>query len=435
MRSYFFLIIVILNSLFLNKTSAHSTEKEYEHFKEQWGMACNQILNQPLNSSPAVGLPTVSVTQFGAVGDGSTDDFQAIVNAMNDAQGIGPVFFPPGTYAISQSLPLPDYIVLIGENKAYCTIKAMGNFPVIQETRTSSDPIHWAGIVNLTIRGGGMNGSNAHGIQLKFGNRVTLSNLFIFSCNHGIDLAHQYQTFMTDVHVHGAGSDQSNIGFYFQPLTDPSDENNAVQAVNCLAQGIASYGFRLINSNGSKFINCEAQNGIYGFYIGDPPTNQRKVRWSHFANCLADTNSQAGWYLQRGLSSYMGEMQFSNCWGGNCPGSLLNVNGCSNMSFSNFLLVSAGQNGAVFSGCNNLSVTGFTIQDYNNVSSGFAGINILNSNKCAVTSTNTQTNFNMRGIDLNGTSDYNAITGNVVQGGVGNFSRGTHNVIANNVTY
>lgn len=376
----------------------------------------------------------LSVKQYGALGDGVTDDYQAIVNTMTAAAQNKIVFFPAGTYAIRQSLPLPDKTSLQGEDKSSCTIKALGNFPVVYEIRASSNPILWSSISNLTIRGSGMTGSNAHGIQLMFANRVTLSNLFFFSCNHGVDLAHQWQTFLTDLHVHGAGTDQNNIGFYFQPLTDPIDNNNAVQAVNCMAQYVSSYGFRLVNANGSKFTNCEADSGLIGFYVGDPASGTRSVQFTHFVNCLGDTNSQYSWAFIRGSATYMGMIQCANCWAGNSNGIGVYISGCDSMSLANWLVISHNQNGIELLNSTNISVTGCTINNYSRASAGaYAGVNIASSNRCAVTGNNTQTTFNSDGIDLNGNSGSNVITGNVSQIQVGNFSSGTNNVIASNV--
>jgi len=65
---------------------------------------------------------SISVTDFGAVGDGITNDFNAIdsaINSLNHKPGI--VFFPSGTYLINNALTLPDSIILKG-NGAETTI-------------------------------------------------------------------------------------------------------------------------------------------------------------------------------------------------------------------------------------------------------------------------------------------------------------------------
>ena len=58
-----------------------------------------------------------NVVQYGAVGDGVTDDVQAFKKAISEAQnfGGGTVFIPEGAYYLSEALTLPNNVVLRGE--------------------------------------------------------------------------------------------------------------------------------------------------------------------------------------------------------------------------------------------------------------------------------------------------------------------------------
>jgi hypothetical protein len=67
----------------------------------------------------AIPSPSIvfDVTQFGAVGDGITDDYSAIRSAIDSLHGTqGVVYFPAGTYLIGSSLDLPDSVILRGES-------------------------------------------------------------------------------------------------------------------------------------------------------------------------------------------------------------------------------------------------------------------------------------------------------------------------------
>src|SRR5690606_8827291 len=46
-----------------------------------------------------------NVRRFGAAGDGSTDDTDAIRHALEDGDGV--LHFPPGTYRISETIEIP----------------------------------------------------------------------------------------------------------------------------------------------------------------------------------------------------------------------------------------------------------------------------------------------------------------------------------------
>ncbi|MCD4773385.1 MAG: T9SS type A sorting domain-containing protein [Bacteroidales bacterium] len=57
----------------------------------------------------------VEVTDFGAIGDSLTDNYQAISDAINSLQeNLGVIFFPSGDFIINSPLSLPDSIILRG---------------------------------------------------------------------------------------------------------------------------------------------------------------------------------------------------------------------------------------------------------------------------------------------------------------------------------
>jgi hypothetical protein len=86
----------------------------------------------------------VSVRAFGAKGDGVTDDTASIQRALdqlflNGSGGSSPqtrrsiLYFPPGTYIISDTLHLPPYAILIGSGK--------GNTVISSEAVTAFDTV------------------------------------------------------------------------------------------------------------------------------------------------------------------------------------------------------------------------------------------------------------------------------------------------------
>ena len=63
-------------------------------------------------SSPTIIL---DVTQFGATGNGTTDDADAIRSAIDSLHGMrGVVYFPPGNFLLKSGLDLPDSIIIRG---------------------------------------------------------------------------------------------------------------------------------------------------------------------------------------------------------------------------------------------------------------------------------------------------------------------------------
>ena len=65
----------------------------------------------------------ISVKDFGAVGDGSTDDTTAIKNAIAAGDGVNIVYFPAGTYIVKEPIIIPSNSYIKGAGGAYTSIK------------------------------------------------------------------------------------------------------------------------------------------------------------------------------------------------------------------------------------------------------------------------------------------------------------------------
>ena len=75
----------------------------------------------------------VTVKDFGAKGDGTTDDTTAINNAIAAVQSLGAsnggtLYFPSGTYLINSTITLPNFVGLQGENGRSVVIKPTSSF-------------------------------------------------------------------------------------------------------------------------------------------------------------------------------------------------------------------------------------------------------------------------------------------------------------------
>lgn len=326
---------------------------------------------------------TVSAKDFGAVGDGVSTDTTAIQAAINavSAAGGGTVYLPAGAYKTG-TLNLPQDVYLEGAGRYATRLVATSglNAPLINRVGTISGVINRGGVSKLAIFGSGKANTGMVGIKSVFTNRATYRDIDIFGCRIGHWFENVWQDVLSNIHVHGGGTDQSYIGFYGAPKDPTVGVSNAVIASDCVAQGVEYCGWRLENYNGSKFSSCEGMSGDYGWYLGAPSTGTVACEFGHFVNCLGDTNTINNWRIEKGSASMLVQAQFSSCWAGTTTsGAGVFVAGASQLIFSNWQVISSQTHGFHFFNTSRCSVTGSNVRNWNKVGAANAGIYLENS--------------------------------------------------------
>lgn len=80
-----------------------------------WGTVLNTALEE---LDTRLTQTSLNVTEYGAVGDGTTNDAPAIQAALNAAPMGGIVYLPPGVYATLTPIRVPPYVTLMGSHGA-----------------------------------------------------------------------------------------------------------------------------------------------------------------------------------------------------------------------------------------------------------------------------------------------------------------------------
>ena len=123
----------------------------------------------------------VTVKDFGARGDGATNDTAAIQAAINAlAASGGTVVFPDGNYRVSSTIALAAGVSLAGESEFSSTIlpqtASMTVFSLIFGTSSAAE----LSVRDLSIQCGTV--ANVQGFQFTYCNRVNLENISFFGC-------------------------------------------------------------------------------------------------------------------------------------------------------------------------------------------------------------------------------------------------------------
>ncbi len=136
--------------------------------------------------------PTVyDVTTYGAQGDGTTDDTNAIQAAMDaaNARGGGTIVFPAGNFLITHPLTLYSNIVFRGAGMRATVLKKgprsfaypMLMSPSFDPPVGDPPPIHTWSLQNLSLDGNRDAGALGNGVQA-YGNGFSLFNVSIYNC-------------------------------------------------------------------------------------------------------------------------------------------------------------------------------------------------------------------------------------------------------------
>jgi hypothetical protein len=276
----------------------------------------------------------ISVKDFGAVGDGVTDDTTAIQAAIDSQylKGGGTVWFPTGTYLVSNTITVPQRVVLAGESHGFAnqyipdypspkgstlflatnsnvsvvefSCRLIENGGNLEETvlgGLNADARHFGGMRNMTVWGNrsknplptSVDLNNAgYGIIIKGSRYINLENIVAMFCaQSGIrSQSNSYgsQTISCNNMTFSKVASLSNAGDGFSlfggdsTLTDLSAGYNALSGLQYGMSGTVNGGIFWNNFNHGVFVNGTTNtsscvfNGLHsydndevGFRIGN----------------------------------------------------------------------------------------------------------------------------------------------------------------------
>lgn len=205
---------------------------------------------------------SVSVTDFGAIGDGTTDDTIAVQAAISAAQSLGAgteLRFPIGTYLISSTLNVTSGIFLVGENGSLNGVNGTppaGMKTVIQwnSAVTGGNIIRWVSLTGSTV----INRGGIQGITLD-GNNTATNGLYISSAAYTeLDIV-TFRTVNQGILIDDANGALSN-GLYIRRFEHFCGPNAATWSCNGLfINGDVTGNFA--TSIFCDFMECEIING------------------------------------------------------------------------------------------------------------------------------------------------------------------------------
>lgn len=226
----------------------------------------------------------VSVKDFGATGDGVTDDTTAVQNALVAAAG-KTLYFPAGDYLITSDLSIStDYTCIMGEGSgSTITLQACKihldavtktthiygcNFESIniERTSTAGPAIHMAG-------------QNSMGVT-----RWNMRNVRITSTGAGMQMGGAWGWDMVGCTILGCGTH----GIEIVLAADGNSSVNAGKFIGCEIQGNTNWGVYAETTTGLNFLGTTIQGNTSGGV-----NLQNNCRATSFFGCYFELNGTA----------------------------------------------------------------------------------------------------------------------------------------------
>lgn len=202
----------------------------------------------------------ISVKDFGAVGDGTTDDTVAIQAAIDSARGRR-IFIPAGTYRVSS-------LVHNGSDRTPLHLYGEGaDLTIIMKIGNSTNPILMVGSIPTTyyllyntISGITFNGFNKTGVGIKMMDNwyVNLNNLHILNFTTGLDLGSPIFYTCTNVRI-----GYNNLGMSIQNYDGqnlPGTQPGMLRFSGCVFEYNATWGIDFKHGENLQLINCALEN-------------------------------------------------------------------------------------------------------------------------------------------------------------------------------
>ena len=302
-----------------------------------------------LRSYITAGLPWTNVRDYGAKGDGATDDtaaFNAALASIAAAGGNGKLIIPAGNYRITGPLSY---------SSGYLHVEGAGPGSVLSLNNPTSDLFTFAG-TNITLsdfrvltpyatstHGGLFNFTSASFIRL---DRITTNGGFGVVQFLGSAGNLSYRTTITNCHFDNVMGNAVFYDQYFGGLGIISDTE--IQCTSTLNTG--GNGIIIEAGDTFTFSNVNIQGFPFGINVTSQPGGINYAGVIHATNVLCDggglSGTSDGWLLNGGAGgTYVSRIRLTNCWAGVMGRHGFDVANASDVTFTNCIAIANGQDG------------------------------------------------------------------------------------------
>ncbi|WP_373836121.1 BppU family phage baseplate upper protein [Jeotgalibaca arthritidis] len=206
----------------------------------------------------------INVRDFGAKGDGVTDDTIALQNAINKSVGLGKVYLPKGIYMFS-SLDIPSNVTVEGNSKYNTTLKIVEGGQGIRIIGTKENIVSYVKLKDVKIVG---SSNNVSGIKISCASHILLERVIARENDYGCILAFAWLITVTNSEFRNNRLDGFIADKSFGTGSLTNDQNAVTIENNCSFNSNGRRGITWIGGRSNKIHNGNFEgNGSEAIYL------------------------------------------------------------------------------------------------------------------------------------------------------------------------
>ena len=254
---------------------------------------------------------SISVKDFGAVGDGVTDDTAAIQAAIDAVPSIGgEVWFPAGAYLYSTLTVTQKHdITLTGAGGAILRKSSATGYGLNLVGTSSVDYMLRFRLVNLILDASVTQTSGAF-LRAKHQRNLIIDRVWLEDCYIGMQVDAGHIIEVSNFYIRNP----INRGFL---LASPGEVSKAIGiflsngTVEGTSGNTTATGIRVDSGVSGLYLqNVDVTQGATGIYVVDGTPGDGAPEFLFMTNTSADQTNAAGWQFDGGKS-----IELHNCWG------------------------------------------------------------------------------------------------------------------------
>ncbi len=267
-----------------------------------------------------------NVKDYGAVGNGSTNDTTAIAAAITAATSTGgEVYFPPGTYQVASTLTIPSKVRLVGAGKNVSIIRKSASIAnaMLDFTGTNnSTRCQRGGMADIQINGAGSNGAGTFTgplVRCKWADHLNFDRVwFNDNIDQALNLENCWDSYWNDCEFEWcSGTDGLKPSVLIRSNSD--DSSNILVFNNCRWEAFRDGALWMSTAAMvSAYTPVAGSNPVYGIYLQNckMETSQLRGLMIDMSNDVGAVHVDGMYMSGRGLASGISTgRNFINCIG------------------------------------------------------------------------------------------------------------------------